>query len=142
MFVIGLPMLMDRSAILVIDDEQDTRELMELELSAEGYDVEGAADGFSAVRLVRGGRRFDLAIADYRMPGMNGLETLRALKALDPDMQVIVASGCASRESVRECLQSGAHGYLEKPFDFSELAVMIRSALSVNALASHGSILR
>jgi CheY-like chemotaxis protein len=114
--------------ILVIDDEPDTRELMSLELAEAGFYVEGAGSGREALDLVREGHRFAVAVTDYRMPGMDGIETLRALKEIDPELQVIVASGAAAGDVRDRCLSNGALAYLEKPFELDALASAVREA--------------
>lgn len=121
-----------RGRLLVIDDEEDVREMLEFILSAEGFDVATVDGGVAAVELARV-RRFDLAITDMRMPGMNGIETLLALKQRDPRLEVVVVTGYASEQTAAECIRLGAYGYLRKPFEIGELRPLIDGALARRA---------
>jgi DNA-binding NtrC family response regulator len=124
-----------RGRLLVIDDEEDVREMLEFILSAEGFDVSTVDGGMAAVELARV-RRFDLAITDMRMPGMNGIETLVALKQRDPSIEVLVVTGYASEQTAAECIRLGAYGYLRKPFEIAELRPLIDGALARRAAAA------
>ena len=121
-----------RGRLLVIDDEEDVREMLEFILSAEGFDVATVDGGVAAVELARV-RPFDLAITDMRMPGMNGIETLLALKQRDPRLEVVVVTGYASEQTAAECIRLGAYGYLRKPFEIGELRPLIDGALARRA---------
>jgi DNA-binding NtrC family response regulator len=121
-----------RGRLLVIDDEEDVREMLEFILSAEGFDVATVDGGLAAIELARV-RSFDLAITDMRMPGMNGIETLVALKQRDPSMEVVVVTGYASEQTAAECIRLGAYGYLRKPFEIAELRPLIDGALARRA---------
>jgi DNA-binding NtrC family response regulator len=126
--------------LLVIDDEADLREMLEFILSAEGYDVVTVDGGLAAIDAARE-RPFDLAITDMRMPDMNGIETLTALKELDPTIEVVVVTGYASEQTAAECIRRGAYGYLRKPFELGELRPLIEGALARRAAAvAHGRI--
>jgi DNA-binding NtrC family response regulator len=120
-----------RGRLLVIDDEEDLRDMLEFILTAQGFEVATVDSGLAAVELARR-QRFDLAITDMKMPGMNGIETLTALKELDPSMEVIVATGYASEQTAAECMKRGAYGYLRKPFELSDLRALIARALKVD----------
>ena len=124
-----------RGRLLVIDDEEDVREMLEFILSAEGFEVATVDGGLAAVELARA-RPFDLAITDMRMPGMNGIETLVALKQRDPSLEVLVVTGYASEQTAAECIRLGAYGYLRKPFEIAELRPLIDGALARRAAAA------
>src|SRR5438552_6999258 len=81
-----------QSKILVVDDEAGLRDMLAYELSQEGFEVTTAADGNTAVRLLLQ-HRFEAVVTDLKMPGMDGIETLSALKAIDSNLEVIVATG-------------------------------------------------
>jgi len=117
-----------RARLLVIDDEPDFLEVMQLVLESEGYDVTVAESGRRAVEQARV-EHFDLAITDMRMPGMSGLETLAALREIDPHVPVIVATGYASDETRRRFREAGACDYLPKPVDLGELLARVDAAL-------------
>jgi DNA-binding NtrC family response regulator len=119
---------MARKNILVVDDEKSQREILELILSEEGYDVTTAASGEAAIKFARD-RRFDLALTDLKMTGMDGLELLQHLLGLDSSIIVILLTAHGSIESAKEALRRGAFDYLEKPYDKGALLETINRAL-------------
>src|ERR671911_944520 len=120
---------MSRKSILVVDDEKSQREILEMILSGEGYDVTPAASGEAALRIARE-RRFDLALTDLKMTGMDGIELLSKLLAYDSSIIVILLTAHGSIDSAKEALRRGAFDYLEKPFDQETLLDTIRRALA------------
>src|SRR5918992_1120106 len=108
---------MARKSILVVDDEKAQREILEMILADAGYDVTPAASGEAALRIARE-RRFDLALTDLKMTGMDGIELLSKLLAFDSSIIVILLTA------------RGAIDYLEKPFERDALLGVIRRALS------------
>jgi DNA-binding NtrC family response regulator len=116
-----------RASVLVIDDEQGIREMLCYELSQDGFEVEMAENGAAAMEAVKR-RKFDLAITDLKMPGMDGVATVEALRSLDPKIEVIVATGYASVETAVACMKRGAYDYIEKPFDLTELKLLLDRA--------------
>lgn len=125
-------------AVLVIDDEEDLRQLLAFELGLEGYAVSLADSGEAAIALVRR-RRFDLAICDLRMPGMGGQRAIPELKALDPALQVVVLTGYATDETVAACRAAGAFATVPKPFDLGELLGVVTRALAERSHPSRGA---
>jgi DNA-binding NtrC family response regulator len=121
---------MARKSILVVDDEKSQREILEMILSSEGYDVTTAASGEAALRIAREHRRFDLALTDLKMTGMDGIELLTKLLAYDSSIIVILLTAHGSIESAKEALRRGAFDYLEKPFEREALLDTIRRALA------------
>ncbi len=99
------------------------------------FEVVTADGGRAAVELL-GTRRFDVAITDLKMPGMNGVETVAALRQLDPDMEVIVATGYSSLETALACMKHGAYDYIRKPYDITELRHLILRAVEKRRLRS------
>ncbi|WP_224249205.1 response regulator [Hyalangium gracile] len=122
-------------SVLVIDDEPDMREMLAFSLPANEFEVVTADGGRAAVEVL-GTRRFDVAITDLKMPGMNGVETVAALRELDPDMEVIVATGYASLETALACMKHGAYDYIRKPYDIAELRHLILRAVEKRRLRS------
>ena len=120
---------MARKSILVVDDEKGQREILEMILSGEGYDVTTAASGEAALRIARE-RRFDLALTDLKMTGMDGLELLQKLLAFDSSIIVILLTAHGSIDSAKEALRRGAFDYLQKPYDRDTLLGTIRRALA------------
>src|SRR5919206_564228 len=119
---------MARKSILVVDDEKSQREILEMILSGEGYDVTTAASGEAALKFAKE-RRFDLALTDLKMTGMDGIELLQHLLAYDSSIIVILLTAHGSIESAKEALRRGAFDYLEKPYDKAALLETINRAL-------------
>jgi DNA-binding NtrC family response regulator len=119
---------MSRKNILVVDDEKSQREILEMILADEGYDVTTAASGEAALKFARD-RRFDLALTDLKMTGMDGIELLQHLLAFDSSIIVILLTAHGSIESAKEALRRGAFDYLEKPYDKAALLETINRAL-------------
>src|SRR5690349_21263133 len=119
---------MSRKNILVVDDEKSQREILEMILAEEGYDVTTAASGEAALKFAKD-RRFDLALTDLKMTGMDGIELLQHLLAYDSSIIVILLTAHGSIESAKEALRRGAFDYLEKPYDKDALLATINRAL-------------
>lgn len=119
---------MARKSILVVDDEKSQREILEMILSGEGYDVTTASSGEAALKFAKE-QRFDLALTDLKMTGMDGVELLQRLLAYDSSIIVILLTAHGSIESAKDALRRGAFEYLEKPYDRDTLLETIRRAL-------------
>jgi DNA-binding NtrC family response regulator len=119
---------MARKSILVVDDEKSQREILEMILSGEGYDVTTASSGEAAMKFAKE-RRFDLALTDLKMTGMDGIELLQHLLVLDSSIIVILLTAHGSIDSAKEALRRGAFDYLEKPYDKDALLETINRAL-------------
>jgi len=104
----------DRIRVLVVDDEEVVRLGYRRVLSADGFRVMAAGDGREALDLM-GGDRFDVVLMDMRMPGMDGIELLRAIKDQWPESEVVVVTGYPSIETAKEAVKLGAYDYLAKP---------------------------
>jgi len=111
--------------VLVVDDEIDIREALEMTMRGAGYDVATAESGSVAIEAARAGH-FDVVVTDYRMPGLDGAQTMRAIKQLDPSVRVIVATGYGSPEQEAECRAEGADDYVRKPFDLRDILEAVR----------------
>lgn len=120
---------MARKSILVVDDEKSQREILEMILTGEGYDVTTASSGEAALKFAKD-RRFDLALTDLMMTGMDGIELLQHLLAQDSSIIVILLTAHGSIESAKEALRRGAFDYLQKPYDRDTLLRTIHRALS------------
>src|SRR5687767_542080 len=119
---------MSRKNILVVDDEKSQREILEMILVDEGYDVTTAASGEAAVKFAKE-KRFDLALTDLKMTGMDGIELLQHLLAFDSSIIVILLTAHGSIDSAKEALRRGAFDYLQKPYDRDALLQTINRAL-------------
>jgi DNA-binding NtrC family response regulator len=120
---------MARKSILVVDDEKGQREILEMILSNAGYDVTTAASGEAALKFAHE-RRFDLALSDLKMTGMDGIELLQHLLTQDSSIIVILLTAHGSIDSAKEALKRGAYDYLQKPFDQDKLLETINRALA------------
>jgi two-component system response regulator PilR (NtrC family) len=116
------------SRILVVDDEESMRQLLEIALGKEGHRITVAESGRKATELFDKSS-FDLVISDIKMTDMSGVEVLRHVKETDPGVPVIMVTAYASAETAVEALRLGAYDYLTKPFKLEELKANIRNAL-------------
>ena len=111
---------MRKSHVLVVDDEELYRRSLERILTRVGHEVSEARDGSEALAIAAA-QPIDLVLADVRMPGINGLELVRQLHEIHPDLPCIVVTGFGGPEQSIEALRAGAFWYLEKPFDRGQL---------------------
>src|SRR5919198_80610 len=114
--------------ILVIDDEEIMREILETLLTRAGYDVRLACSGEEGLELARNAP-FDAAIVDIMMPDLDGIATLDELKRIDEDLAVIIITAYASVESAIAAMKAGAFDYITKPFKNDEVLVVVRNAM-------------
>lgn len=119
--------------ILVVDDEPTVREGLVEWFSEEGWTVESAADAEQALAVLGSGR-FDLALLDIRLPGMDGLELHRRIRARAPEVLTIFMTAYASVETAIRAMKEGAYDYIVKPFQPDEFAALVRQALADRAL--------
>ncbi len=117
--------------ILVADDDVDIRELVEFKLSTLGHDVVAVGDGAAAIEACRA-QRPDLAVLDVMMPGVSGLDAIRAIRAdaALADLPVILLTARAQESDVETGFDSGADDYITKPFSPRELASRVQALLS------------
>jgi len=127
--------------ILVVDDEEIMREILETLLVREGYDVRVASSGAEGLELARA-LPFDAAIVDIMMPGLDGIATLDELKRIDEDLNVIIITAFASVESAISAMKAGAFDYITKPFKNDEVVVVVRNAMERRRLVSENRNLR
>ncbi len=119
--------------VLFVDDEVEFLQLMEKRLSRRGMEVSTAPDGQSALDLLDatladGGEMFKVVVMDVRMPGMDGLETLRRMKAKAPALPVILLTGHACMGVAVQGMDLGAYDYMLKPVSISELIIKMEEA--------------
>lgn len=120
---------MPKQRIIVVDDDNLMRELLKVILREEGYTVVGEAkDGQSAL-LACGQSNAEVICLDVNMPGMSGIETLKAIRARFPEIRVVMITGDASLNTVREAVIHGAAGYIVKPFSQARVGEALRAAL-------------
>lgn len=117
-----------RKKILVIDNEVELLTLIKELLEDGGYRVFCAADGAEGLRLHER-EKPDLIILDLRMPGMDGIETLRRLRQIDPRVRVVILTAYGSPDSIRAAADMDVSDYIGKPFDNEHFVRVIREAL-------------
>ncbi|HUX60915.1 MAG TPA: sigma-54 dependent transcriptional regulator [Ignavibacteriaceae bacterium] len=122
-----------KEKILIVDDEKIVRESLFHWFEEEGYEVDTAEDGESALRKFEK-IKFDLLLVDMKMPGMSGLELLARIKAIDTESVVILITAFASVPTAISALKNGAYDYVTKPVDPDELAHLVQKALEQKAL--------
>ncbi|MBI3989043.1 MAG: sigma-54-dependent Fis family transcriptional regulator [candidate division NC10 bacterium] len=122
-----------RRTILVADDDRAIREALAKILSKEGFQVLLAEDGRKALDLLRT-HRAQIILADLKMPGLSGLELLKAAKAISPEVEVIMITGHGSIEEAVEAMKEGAYDFITKPFQRVSLMKAVRKALEKQAL--------
>ena len=115
--------------ILIVDDEIQVREVISRALTACGYTAFAAANGRDGLSLCRENGDFDLVILDMMMPDMGGRECLAGLRALDPDLKVLILTGFTADGSAQELLKEGAREVLEKPVDLTVLMEKVQTLL-------------
>lgn len=120
---------MARKSILVVDDEKSQREILEMILSGEGYDVTTASSGEAAMKFVAD-RHFDLVLTDLKMTGMSGLDLLKRLTDFDKSIIVVLLTAHGTVDSAVDALRLGAFDYLQKPFEREKLLETISRALN------------
>lgn len=121
--------------ILLVDDEPAVLEILRRVLLAEGYEVEVAPNGKDAVRRMKE-RLFDLVLTDLIMPGMDGIQTILELRAIDPAVPVVAMSGgiaAGGGDFLPLARQLGAKAVLSKPFEYREFMASVRGALGAAA---------
>ena len=119
-------MLRDTS-VLIVDDEEVMREILQTLLEREGCRVSVAVNGEDGLALARA-QPFDVAVVDVMMPGLDGISTLDELKKIDEDLPVILITAFASLKNAIVAMKRGAFDYVTKPFKNDEVLVVVRNA--------------
>jgi len=130
-----------KGTVLVVDDEEIMREILETLLAREGYSVRSAASGAEGLELARS-IPFDAAIVDVMMPGMDGMAVLEELKKLDDELPVMMITAYASVENAIAAMKRGAFDYITKPFKNDEVLVVVRNAMERRQLIAENTALR
>ena len=115
--------------LLMVDDDEKFLNVTAERLGLKDFDVTTATEGSLAIKAAKKGK-FDVAILDLKMPGMDGTELLKMLKKKHKYLEVIMLTGFASIDSAVECTKLGAFGYLEKPYKFETLLELLKEAYS------------
>jgi DNA-binding NtrC family response regulator len=118
---------METIRLLLVDDEEDFRTTLASRLKKRDIDVTDVGSGNEAIELIRE-KSFDVAVLDIKMPGMDGIETLRHLKKIAPLVEVILLTGHGSVEAGIEGMRLGAYDYLMKPYNVKDLLLKVEDA--------------
>ena len=130
-----------KTSILIVDDEESVRDSLYNWFIEDGYRVECAENAKKALSILESDH-FDIILADIKMPGMDGLEMLRAIKSLRKDSIVIIMTAFATVDTAVQALKDGAYDYVTKPFDPDDLSHLIRNASKQISLSEENEILK
>ncbi len=128
-------------SILLIDDEKAQLLSLKRFLARRGYEVYTAENGQEGLD-VASSKTIDLVLTDFRMPGWNGLETMQRIKALNPEIEVVVLTAYGSIEDAVEIMKQGAYDYLTKPIDLDELEALVQRVREKRQLVAENRMLR
>jgi DNA-binding NtrC family response regulator len=127
--------------LLVVDDEAVIREGMRRILTAGGYHVETSASGRAAIEKIQE-QDFDVVITDLKMPGMDGIEVLKTIKILQPEVPVIIITGYSTVDTAVDAMKNGAFDYIAKPFTSEVILDKVLKAIAQKNLALEGFSIR
>ena len=125
----------DVAKLLVVEDRESLRRMLERALADEGHEVASAEDVGSALARLARGERFDLVLTDLKLPGGSGLDVLAASRAAQPEVPVVVLTGFGTVATAVEAMKRGAADFLEKPVDLAALFELVRSLVGERAPA-------
>ena len=128
-------------AVLIVEDEAKMRRLLELNLDEDGFTTFSAGDAETGLKLLRE-NGVDLVVTDLKLPGMNGLEFLQAVKRQNAALPVVVMTAFGSVETAVEAMKAGASDYVLKPFSLAEMRMVIHKELDVRKLREENRELR
>lgn len=120
---------MTSTPILVIDDEHAFAEILAMRLSKRGFTVKTAADGKTGLQLLEGDETIEVVILDISMPGMDGIETMKAIKEKWPLVEIVMLTGQGTVHTAVESIKWGAFNYLIKPCAIEDLSACIQEAV-------------
>jgi DNA-binding NtrC family response regulator len=132
---------MEKAKILIAEDERTQREILKGFLEKEGFSVIGAAHGREALRRLEG-ENCDLILLDYKMPELDGLQTLREVRKLNPEIPVMMMTAYGTVETAVASMKEGAADYLTKPIDLDELLLKIQKILERSTLVQENRELK
>ena len=123
--------MLTKPHILVVDDDESMRFMLQTKLFQSGFNVSLAASGSHAIQIFQSGKRFDLIICDLKMPLKTGIDVLKFLKETHVETPIILLTGFPEREKIIAAAQMGVQDVLVKPVRHSDLMAMIKSKLEV-----------
>lgn len=127
--------------ILIVEDEEQLRFILNEALTNQGFEVEEAGDAETALKRLEQAS-FDVVVLDVNLPGMNGLDALKQMKILDPDLVVTIMTALTSKELALQAMKNGAYDHFTKPFKLDEMGVVLRRAMEKRQLQRELQALR
>jgi len=128
-------------AILIVEDEAKMRRLLELNLAEEGWTTFSAGDAESGLKIFRQ-ETVDLVLTDFKLPGMDGLELLKAIRHANSETPVVMMTAYGNVETAVEAMKNGASNYVLKPFSLEEIKLVVHKELDVRQLRAENRTLR
>lgn len=128
-------------SILIVEDEPKMRRLLEMNLADQGFTTHAAGDAEAGLKLLNT-EKIDLVVTDFKLPGMNGLEFLQAIKRANAALPVVIMTAYGSVESAVEAMKVGASDYVLKPFSLAEMVMVVRKELDARNLREENRTLR
>jgi DNA-binding NtrC family response regulator len=132
---------MQKLSILIVEDGQSQREMLRDFLRSEGHTVTEAENGEKALKTVFSGH-FDLILLDYKMPGMDGLQALKEVKHINPEIDIAIITAYGTIETAVEALKAGAVDYITKPVDLDELIILVNRVAERRQLIQENKLLK
>lgn len=118
----------NKTLVLLVDDQMEDRELLKISLEKKGYKVAAVENSDQCIRELQE-RRYQIVLMDYRMPGVDGIETLKQVKKVRPDAVVIMMSAYTSEQLVERALEEGSIAFIQKPLDVKQLMLAIDKSI-------------
>ena len=132
---------MKKLNILVVEDGRSQREMLRDFLRKEGHTIGEAENGEKAVQRVREGH-YDLILLDFKMPGMNGMQVLQAVKGINPEIDIVIITAYGTIDMAVDAMKAGAFDYITKPVEFDELLLLVARVSERRTLLKENEILR
>jgi DNA-binding NtrC family response regulator len=130
-----------KAKILIVDDEAAIKKALTKFMVSLGYDVDAASDGAEAIEKAKD-KIYDLVISDLKMPNMSGIELIKQLQKINPQIVSLIMTGFGTIESAIEAIKSGVFHYITKPFELDDVAMLVEKALKFSRLENQNEMLQ